>query len=264
MTSGETRTIGTDYTAVSNTPAFGASNLKIYGGKVKTDQAYIRRGVDIGDQRLLDLRNFSKSLGRYFMDKLINEALAAATFSGLKEQATALSRVTHYVGSDGGSFPAGTVATDVKLQHGFFETLDAEIEVVNPDVLVMPGALKARLKAVARGALEVINVQDFYGANQRVETYNGIPIVNAGYAANGSTSVITITETLGNSGAACTSLYLLKFGEAEDITVSTNVGMDVEDLGLVGTEYITMVEFDVDLLVLNAKALGRIDGIKLG
>ncbi|MEN6296157.1 MAG: hypothetical protein ABFD61_08530, partial [Chloroherpetonaceae bacterium] len=83
ITAGDTRTIGTDYTAKSDTPGFGAIALKIYGDKVKTDIAYQRRGTDIGSQRALDLANFSRSMGRYFMDCVINDVLSVEKFSGI-------------------------------------------------------------------------------------------------------------------------------------------------------------------------------------
>lgn len=266
MTAGDTRAIGDDYTAKSNTPGFGAVALKIYGDKVKTDIAYERRGIDIGSQRALDLANFSKSLGRYFMDALINHTIVGAPehIDGLKAQATTLSRVSK-LADNGASVPNGNSSTNVGLQHTFLEWLDAQINdiVGGPDCLVMNGSMKARLKSIGRNNWSVQSIPDVYGANQNVDTYNGIPIVNAGYAANNTGLIIPNNETCGNTSTS-TSIYLLKFGEQTDVTLATNIGLDVQDMGLVGTEYLTLVEFDVDLAILNSYAFKRCAGIILG
>jgi len=264
LTAGDTRVIGSDYTAKSNTPGFGAIALKIYGDKVKTDIAYQRRGVDIGSQRALDLANFSRSLGRYFMNAIINDALTVETFSGIKEQATALGRKIVYSSADGGIFPSGNGNTEVKAQMAFMEWLDAQIADImgGPQVILANGAFIARLESVGKNFVQTSTAQDIYGLNQVVKSYKGIPLINAGFQANASGLVIPSTEVEGTS-SDCTSLYLLRFGEMQDITFATNVGLDVKDLGLVGTEYITMVEFDVDMAILNDKAFKRLAGIRL-
>ena len=113
LTAGGNRTIGTDYTAKSNTPSFGAVTLKIYGDKVKTDLAYQRRGVDIGSQRALNLANFSRSLGRFFADSVINDEIDSSKFSGLLEQATELSRKIVFDTENGGSLPTGNASADI-------------------------------------------------------------------------------------------------------------------------------------------------------
>jgi hypothetical protein len=265
ITAGDTRIIGTDYTAKSDTPGFGAVALKIYGDKVKTDIAYQRRGTDIGSQRALDLANFSRSMGRYFMDSVINDALSVEKFSGIKEQIDALSRKEVYLTVNGGSVPTGNGNTEVKAQQAFREWLDAQINDImgGPQILGMNGAMIARLESMGSNYVTFSNVQDIYGANQVVRSYKGIPIVNFGFKADGSGLVIPSTETEGTAVGTCTSIYLLRFGEMQDVTFATNVGLDVKDLGLIGTEYVTMVELDVDLAILNAKSVKRLSGIIL-
>lgn len=264
MTAGATRTIGTDYTAKSNTPGFGAIALKIYGDKVKTDIAYERRGVDIGSQRARDLANFSRSLGRYFMNAVINDELTAEKFSGLKEQADALSQKVVYDTENGGTLPAGNDNTTFKAQMKFIEWLDAQLESIEggADCIICNGAFKARLESVGRGFIGTSYVQDVFGSQHKVTDYKGVPLVNAGYGASKSGLVIPQNETEGNN-SDCTSIYLAKFGEEQDVTFATNVGIVTKDLGLVGTEYITMVEFDVDMGVLNKNAFKRLSGIRL-
>lgn len=264
MTAGATRTIGSDYTAKTNTPSFASVALKIYGDKVATDIAYERRGIDIGSQRARDLANAARSIGRFFTDKLINDTLAAETFSGLKEQTTNLNRYAIFDTANGGQVNPGNNFADVKQQHKFLEFLDANIQDIQggPDVIICNGTFIARLTSIARAYISILNVQDIYGNNQNITTYNGIPLINAGYASNGSSLVLPFNEEEGSS-SDCSSVYLVKFGEAEDVSLATNVGMDVKDMGVQGTSYLTLIEFDVDLVVLNAKAVKRLRGLRL-
>ncbi len=265
MTAGDNRTIGTDYTAKTNTPTFGSIALKIYGDKVKTDLAYQRRGIDIGSQRALDLANFSRSLGRYFMDSIINDAISASKISGLKEQADSLSRKIVFDTANGGALPTGNASTDRKQQMKFMEWLDAQIQDIagGPQAIMANGAFISRLESIGKEFVTTNLVQDIYGANQIIKTYKQIPIVNLGFKANNSGLIIPTDEDEGTSTGVCTSLYLARFGEQADVTLATNVGLDVKDMGLVGTEYLTMVEFDVDLAILNDKSFKRCSGIIL-
>ena len=264
MTAGDTRTLSTDYTAKTNTPGFGAVALKIYGDKVKTDVAYERRGYDIGSQRALDVANFAKSLGRFMSDSVINDEISAVKFSGLKQQATTLSLKSVFNSADGGSLPTGNAAADRKLQDAFLELLNLHIALVRPSVIVANAYLLNRLASVGRSYMSTSAISDIYGNQQNITSFAGVPLIDAGYKANNSGLVIDNAEVEGASGAVCTSLYLARFGEQEDVAFATNRGLDVKDLGILGTSYLTMCEMDVDLVVLNNTALRRISGIILG
>jgi len=89
--------------------------------------------------------------------------------------------------------------------------------------------------------------------------YNEVPVRPAGYDRNGN-RVLPHTETVGTSNN-CTSLYAVRFGEKADVTMATNVGVEVSDLGIVGVHYTHNVDFDADLSILNDKAAARLEGI---
>lgn len=263
MAVGSNRSIATGYTAKDNTPAFGTIALKIYGDLVETDIAFERRGIDIGSQRERDLVNFAKSMGRYFMDSVINDATSASKFSGLKEQATTLSLKTPFDTANGGALPTGNGNTERKQQDKFIELLTAKVSEIKPSVLLANSTLIARLASVGRGYLSTQNVKDIYGVEHTVNSFFNVPIIDAGFKANASGLIIPNDEDEGTSTDQCTSLYLIRFGEETDVTFATNKGMDVKDLGLVGTKYQTLMELDVDLAVLDNTALSRISGIIL-
>jgi hypothetical protein len=263
MTAGDTRTLSSDYTAKKNTPGFSAVALKIYGDKVETDIAYERRGIDIGSQRTLDLANFARSLGRYFMNAIINDELSAEKFSGIKETITANSLKTVFGSANGGSLPTGNASADRKLQDAFIEQLMLNISLTRPSAIIMNAYLKARLASIGRSYMSTTQITDIYGNLQTVENFASVPIVDAGFTSNNSGLVIPNNEVEGSSGAACTSLYMVRFGEQSDFTLATNVGLDVKDMGILGTSYTTMAEFDVDTALLDSTALRRISGIIL-
>jgi len=263
MTAGANRSISTGYTAKDNTPVFANIALKIYGDLVETDIAYERRGIDIGSQRERDLVNFAKSMGRYFMNSVINDASSASKFSGLKEQATALTLKTIFDTINGGLLPTGNGNTERKQQDKFIELLTAKVSAVRPSILLANSLLIARLASIGRGYLSTSNVKDIYGSEHTVNTFFNVPIIDAGYTADASGLIIPLDEDEGTSTAQCTSLYLIRFGEETDVTFATNKGMDVKDLGLVGTKYQTLMELDVDLAVLDNTSLSRISGIIL-
>ena len=253
MNAGTVRAVGSDYgSSITNTPDFATVALKIYGHVVKTDNAYERRGQDIGSQRALDLTNFAQSLGRFFMDSLFNDAVDATHFSGLKEQISGLSRKVVFDTVNGGTVPVGHADADLAQRDKFIEYLNAAIEDIDggPDVAVMHGSMIARLETVGRNYLHTTNVKDIYGKDQAVISYRDVPIVNAGFKGNGTGVVIPLNETEGTSND-CTSIYLLKFGEKTDVTIATNVGLDVKDKGPVGESMATSVEMDAGLIVLN-------------
>jgi hypothetical protein len=269
FTAGTTRAIGNDYTPQSRTPQFGSIALKLYGDVVKTDIAYERRGFDIGSQRSKDLKDFAGSLGRFFANAIVNHdgtnLNGNPTIKGLLKLAT--DNAVNYVFDtvDGGELPTGNGNNERKQQDKFIEWLAAHIATIidGPSCLLMNGWMSARLASVGRGYLSTSNVADIFGRNQVVTSFAGIPIVNAGYGADSVTEIITKTEEAGGSGAVCTSIYLMRFGEEQNLTIATNVGIDVKDLGQVGTQLQTLVEFDVDSALLNAKALKRLSGIIL-
>ena len=123
----------------------------------------------------------------------------------------------------------------------------------------MNAKMISRLTAVAREYVQFTSVDGVFG---QVMSYNGVPIINAGYSKDKVTPVLPQNEVVG-ADANCCSIYCVKFGEREDVTIGTNVGLQVRDLGLVGTQYTTMVEMDANQTILGVNAAWRLKGIKL-
>lgn len=257
-TGGQFRALDSDYTTGPVNPAFANPTLKILGDKVKVDRAHERRGLDVASVRARELMSFAGNLGKQFQNYFFNGTGTDDQFSGLKLIVPSSQKLSS--GTNGFQVVLGNSDTAKKSQQQFLELLDNLIQMVDggAQVIFMNGAVLSRLSSVAR---EQIDYQkNEFG--QPVPYYNGIPIRNAGFDKDGNL-VLPFDETQGTS-TDCTSIYAVRFGEAADLTLATNIGVEVKDLGLVGVHYTHAVEFDVDLVLLNDKSVARLTGIRLG
>jgi len=262
---GSGRILNNDYTAVTTSVDTRTVTPQILGDLIRTDQALERRwgGIEgIASERARQLIAFSKGLGRYFTNQLFNGNDIAPNLHGLKSQVVAGQILS--MGTNGDTVPLGNSEANVIKQQTLLEKLYELINLVpsGAQVLVMNSKAISRLTAIAREYISVTNVNDALGATQVLTSFNSIPIVNAGFAKDGTTFVIPNTETKGTSND-CTSIYAIRFGEKEDVGLATNIGLQVYDRGLVGVHYTTAVEMDVNVLVQNDKAIARLEGIRL-
>ncbi len=254
---GQFRALDTDYPQNVVTPQFANPTLKILGDKVEVDRAHERRGQDIPSVRAQELLNFARDLGKQFQYYFFNgdSATDPNAFDGLKIQMPSGQVIT--AATNGLQVQMGNSDAAVQSQQQFLELLDQLIETVDggAQVLYMDSKTLARLTTIARGQVQW-RLNEF---GRSVAYYNDVPIRPAGYDKNGN-RVIPHNETVGTA-TNCTSVYAVRFGEKADVTLATNIGVEVKDLGLVGVHYTHSVEFDTDLVILNDKAVARLQGI---
>ena len=89
--------------------------------------------------------------------------------------------------------------------------------------------------------------------------FAGVPLRTAGYNSAG-TAIIQANELFGEYNTA-TTIYAMKFGEKEDLTIATNVGLTVDNIGLVNNMYVDVFELDADIGLLNNRAVAALKGI---
>lgn len=258
-TGGQFRALDDDYADNKVTPQFANVALKIFGDKVQVDVAHERRSQDIPSVRLTELDNFSKNLGKEFQNQLTNGDSGTATdFDGIKKLVPATQKITP--ADDGIEVPMGNDSTSKKKQQVFLEFLFSLLEKVDggAQLLYMDSKTLSRLNSIARGYIRYERDKDF---GIRIGYFNEVPIILSGYAKDGSL-VIGHNETVGNS-TDCTSIYAMRFGERSDLTIATNIGVEVTDLGKVGSHYVHTVELDAAPSLLNDKALARLEGIRI-
>ncbi len=262
---GENRAVGTDFVA----PAASADNtaqsdLRIIGGVLTTDQALERRGVSGKSKVMSDIKSFGKSVARHWMDQFINGDNTGQNYKGIKQWITAGRTITP--ATDGIQIAYGNSDTAKKSQQRFTDLLEQACEYVGgpgpSTVLVMDGELLVRLKTIARDAFQTTTILDYFGNNVPLTTFGGIPIIRGGYKKDNTTKVLAFNETVGAS-SDCSSIYAIRFGERADVTLLTNLGLEVKSPGMTGQSYKNTIEFDGNVAVENDTALARIVGLRL-
>lgn len=254
---GKFRALNSDYDANQVNPDFANPTLVIFGDKVEVDRAHERRGSDIPSVRALELLSFAKNLGKEFQNKFFNgdKAVDVKEFNGLKKIVPAGQKITAAI--NGLSVPLGNSDANKTAQQKFLELLDTLISAVDggAQAVSMDSKTLSRLTRIAEGQVQWL--KDDFG--KPLPMYNGIALLDAGYDKAGN-RIIGHAETVG-TGTTCTSLYAFRFGEGSDLSVATNVGVEVKDLGIVGVHYVHSVDFDLDLTLLNNKSVARLEGI---
>jgi hypothetical protein len=256
-TGGRFRVINSDYPENTVNPGFANPTLKILGDKIMVDQANERRGVDIPSVRARDLLNFAGNLGRQFNNYFFNGTGTSGAITGLKLLIPSDQKIT--AATNGLNVSLGNSDTAKQSQQKFLELLNQLISSIDggAQVLYMNANALSRLTTIAREQIQY-QINEF---GKPVAYYNGIPIKDSGYDSTGAL-IIPQNETVGTSND-CTSVYAVRFGEAQDLSIATNIGVEVKDLGLVGVHYVHSVDFDLDTVLLNNKAVARLEGIRL-
>lgn len=263
---GEMRAIDSSFTAATTSVPEVTATLRIMGDEVKTDQAFERRFQASGtsgltSERARALAKYSRSLGRYLTDQIINADGTGQTITGLKAMATGDQLLS--MGTNGALVSHGSDNTAKKSQQFFLQMLEELLaQVPGAQALFMDSKLRARMKSIAREYVTVTQVQDAFGQNQELVQYNGLPIIVAGKKSDNSTLIIPHTETKGTS-ADCTSVYAAAFAEDDELAFVTSTGLSVKNKGLVGVHYVTSVEMDINTQLFADNAVGRLEGVRL-
>ncbi|CAG0980001.1 hypothetical protein ANAEL_01689 [Anaerolineales bacterium] len=258
---GAFRALDNNFSGVTVSPTYANPALKIFGDLVRVDRAHERRGGNLISERARQLVAFAKNMGKNFTDMFFNGDVdtSANQFDGLLAIVPSGQVIT--AADNGFSIVLGNDNTAKKSQQEFLELLDKLIQAVQggAQVLYMNELVLARLSAIARDAVK-FEMNQF---GQQVAYYNGIPVRNPGLNSS-SARILPQTETQGTSSGNCSSIYAVRFGEAVDLTLSTNVGLEVKDLGLVANFYTHAVELDTTLALLDDTSVARLKGLKLG
>lgn len=257
-TGGVFRTEGNDYTAAPTTPVYTTPTLRVFGDRIRIDQAYTRRGLDIPSLIMHDLAQFARNLAFGFVNQLINSPGTTNTFAGIRTLVVAGQTVNQ--GPNGAVLPTGNSDSNRSAQQAFFETLDRAIALTRPGkrFLIVPDQLLSRMTNVYREAFTYTDNMQLVG--QRILNYMGIPVVSAGYDEAGN-SIMPFNETLGTS-TNCSSVYVVSAGEGYNYSIASNIGFSVS-VNKVGVLHELIVEGDFVPTLFDDKAIARFNGIRL-
>jgi hypothetical protein len=255
------RSVNEAYVESTGTFNQRTESLVIMGGDADVDRFIEKTRGNLNGQRAAQTRAKAKSISYKFQDVFFNGDVTVDPkgFDGLKKRL-----VGGQVLSSGtnGAPVVGNGGTDT---FAFFDQLDALCAAVGggPDAIYTNAAIRGRILSAGRriGGADMVR-EDLTG--KRVVTWNGIPVLDAGLRADGTT-ILPQTETQGTATNA-TSIYAVKFGQDESdqaITGLTNGGVDVYDLGELPDKpaYRTRIEFYCGLGVFGGNAAARLTGV---
>lgn len=256
---GQYRALNDNWVSNQVSPLFGALSLKIYGDKIEVDKAHERRAIDIPSERARQLISFAKNFGRNLQYEFFNGNTSSnvKAWNGLIKIMPSTQIVL--AAEEGLLIQTGNSDTAYTSKQKFIEKLQQMISMVDgaPDVIYMNELVLSRLTTIA--ADMITWTRNEFG--KYIATFAGIPLRAGGYNSAG-TPTIQNNELFGEYNTAST-IYAMKFGEKEDLTIATNVGLTVDNLGLVNNHYVDTFELDADIGLLNNKAVAALKGIVL-
>jgi len=259
------RSVNEAYVESTGTVNQATESLVILGGDADVDRFIVQTRGNLNDQRAIQTRLKVKAASYLYQDTFFNGDVSvnSKAFDGLKKRLTGSQVIA--AGTNG--IPVvGNGGTDTQA---FFDALDALVAAV-PGIDGSNGAIYAnsaiigKIRSAGRriGGVDIVN-EDL--TNKRVVTWNGIPVLDPGANAAGTT-ILPQTETQGTASGTASSIYAVKFGQDETeggVTGLTNGGVMVDDLGLLQSQpvYRTRIEFYCGLGVFGGKAAARLTGI---
>lgn len=208
------RAINSEYTANEAKREKKSTNAIIMGGSFQVDRV-LQNTSGAVDELAFQAEQKIKATANYFHNLVINGQAAASggtgyvnsTFDGLRKLLSGTS-------SEITSTVSLTSAAELDSNcNAFLDELDGFLSALDgtPSMLLMNSKMLTRVRGCARRAGYYDRSRDDFG--RYVETYNGIPLMDAGKYYNGSATVDVIADTAASSGAAgTTDIYAVVLG----------------------------------------------------
>ena len=245
------RAINAAYTESTGAVVNATVALKIFGGDADVDRFIVKTLGNINDQRAIQTRLKAKAAAMFFTLQFFEgDDTTPEHFDGLRVMLTGNQVVT--AGANGATLTLAMLDDLISRVPG------------GPDVIYAPLQVIQKINALVLATGQVTPVErDQYGKLVRV--YAGIPIIDPGFASDGTTQILAYDETQGASSVT-TSIYAVKFGAQEFVSGLTNGGIDVYDLGELETKPAlrTRIEAYMAIGMFNGKAAARLKGILAG
>ena len=207
------RTINSEYTAGEAKREKKTTNAIIMGGSFQIDRVLQNTSGAI-DELAFQAEQKIKATANYFHNLVINGTSASSgagfipnTFDGLKKLLAGTSNeITSAVSLTSAAELDATCNAFLDEVDGILTALDG-----TPSMLLMNSKMLTRVRGCARRAGYYDRTKDDFG--RYVETYNGIPLMDAGKYYNGSATVDVVADTAASSSAAGTSeIYAVSLG----------------------------------------------------
>ena len=201
-----TRAINSEYTAAEAKRTEKTAKAIVMGGSFQIDRVIQDTSGAINELNF-QMEQAIKATSNYFHNLVINGTSASSgtgyvtsTFDGLKALASA----------SGGNKTSATVSLAGESEtasnyQAFLDEVDAWLSTMDgrPTMLLMNTKMLNKMRSCARRAGYYDRTKDDFG--RYVESYNGIPLMDAGYYYNGTATEEIIKTTAASASAAGTT-----------------------------------------------------------
>lgn len=228
------------------TPTFTqvTASLKIMGGDADVDNFLQATYADPNDVEAEVIANRAKAIAHVYGDSFFNgdTGVSPKAFDGL----------TKVLDGSGQELAAGANGGQLTL-----DLMDQMIDLIKPgkpDAIFLSRRTRRKLSSLRRasGNLLETGVDDF---GKRALFYDGIPLLVDDHVSD--------TQTQGSSGAVCSSVYAVRFGQGEGVLGLEHGGIQIEQVGELETKDATRwrLKWYAGLSVMSMLGVARVKGI---
>lgn len=235
--------VGDTWTEATPTFTPVTAELKILGGDADVDNFLQASYADPNDIEAEVIASRAKAVSHAFSDAFFNGDVSvdAKSFDGITKQIPVGQTISP--GANGGA-----------LTLGLMDQLIDLVRPGRPDVLLMSKRTRRKLSDLRRSSGNLLEVdRDQFGL--RALFYDGIPVVVDDFVSD--------TQTKGSSGAVCSSIYALKFGQGVGVMGLEHGGIQVETVGELETKDATRhrIKWYAGLALFSELGTARLEGI---
>lgn len=236
--------VGDSWTEATPTFTQVTANLKILGGDADVDNFLQATYADPNDIEAEVIANRSRAVANMYVDAFFNgdTGVNPKGFDGL----------TKALDGTGQEFAAGANGGQLTL-----DMMDQMIDLVKPgkpDAIFLSRRTRRKLSSLRRasGNLLETGVDDF---GKRALFYDGIPLLVDDHVSD--------TQSQGSSGAVCSSVYAVRFGQGEGVLGLEHGGIQIEQVGELETKDATRwrIKWYAGLSVMSMLGVARVKGI---
>ncbi len=236
--------VGDSWTEATPTFTQVTANLKILGGDADVDNFLQATYADPNDIEAEVIANRSRAVANMYVDAFFNgdTGVNPKGFDGL----------TKALDGTGQEFAAGANGGQLTL-----DMMDQMIDLVKPgkpDAIFLSRRTRRKLSSLRRasGNLLETGIDDF---GKRALFYDGIPLLVDDHVSD--------TQSQGSSGAVCSSVYAVRFGQGEGVLGLEHGGIQIEQVGELETKDATRwrIKWYAGLSVMSMLGVARVKGI---
>lgn len=236
--------VGDSWTEATPTFTQVTANLKILGGDADVDNFLQATYADPNDIEAEVIASRSRAVANMYVDAFFNSdtGVNPKGFDGL----------TKALDGTGQEFAAGANGGQLTL-----DMMDQMIDLVKPgkpDAIFLSRRTRRKLSSLRRasGNLLETGVDDF---GKRALFYDGIPLLVDDHVSD--------TQSQGSSGAVCSSVYAVRFGQGEGVLGLEHGGIQIEQVGELETKDATRwrIKWYAGLSVMSMLGVARVKGI---